>query len=59
MGACGKHQQGKFVVVLLPYQQPVRLNMSLPLSMVISMKDVWPTAGTAYLYGTLRDSLQI
>lgn len=41
MGPRIEKQQIKFSIVLLPYHQPIRLNVAFPLAAVISAEDMW------------------
>ncbi len=38
MSACVKHDEDKFFIVLFPYKQPIRLDVTLPLSITVAMK---------------------
>ena len=40
MGACLEEQKCQFPVVLLPYHQPVRLDVALPLPFVVALQQV-------------------
>ena len=37
MSACLKEKERKFIVVLLPGHEPIRFDMTLPLSLMVSL----------------------
>ena len=42
VGAGVEHKQFQFVTYLLPYQQPVGLDVALPLALAVAVEHVWP-----------------
>ena len=40
MGAGIYHQKYEFVVILIPYQQPIRLDMTFPIAFVLAVENV-------------------
>ena len=40
MGACVKHQQYQFVIMLLPQQQPIGAQMTFPFALIVASKHV-------------------
>ena len=40
MSSCIRHKEYKFTIILIPYKQPVWLDMTFPITFVLTMKNM-------------------